>query len=147
MLCRRLDSTSSTQAALRTKLMDEELNRSLLPGNISRKALGRRSTLHLWLKRRTGGTSRRLIIIFLVFSCFVYYWIRGPHSTPVGSWNPSQKYIGPPTSEKEWERRARAVKLAFLDAYYSYERIAFPHDELRPISTIPIKLFVYCYST
>ena len=33
-----------------------------------------------------------------------------------------------------WEERAEQVKEAFLFAYHAYERLAMPHDELRPVS-------------
>jgi hypothetical protein len=33
-----------------------------------------------------------------------------------------------------WADRARRVRSAFLHAYEAYERAAFPHDELKPLS-------------
>ena len=39
-----------------------------------------------------------------------------------------------PESSDIWADRAAQVKNAFLHAYRGYERYAFPHDELRPVS-------------
>ncbi|KAH8093117.1 glycoside hydrolase [Cristinia sonorae] len=38
------------------------------------------------------------------------------------------------TSTQEWTRRAVKVKEAYVHAYTGYERHAFPHDELMPLS-------------
>lgn len=40
----------------------------------------------------------------------------------------------PPESPEIWADRAAQVKNAFAHAYHGYERYAFPHDELRPLS-------------
>lgn len=34
----------------------------------------------------------------------------------------------------KWDERAEQVKQAFLHAYHGYERLAAPHDEVKPIS-------------
>ena len=34
----------------------------------------------------------------------------------------------------EWNQRAEAVKIAFVRVYGAYERRAFPHDELLPVT-------------
>ncbi|KAF8449223.1 glycoside hydrolase family 47 protein [Boletus edulis BED1] len=47
----------------------------------------------------------------------------------------------PPDSPEIWADRAAQVKNAFLHAYHGYERYAFPHDELRPISNTSIDNF------
>ncbi|KAG9312816.1 glycoside hydrolase family 47 protein [Chiua virens] len=47
----------------------------------------------------------------------------------------------PPESPEIWADRAAQVKAAFLHAYHGYERHAFPHDELRPISNRSIDNF------
>jgi hypothetical protein len=39
--------------------------------------------------------------------------------------------VAPPNP---WPERAEAVKAAFKHAYTSYKRVAFPHDEIRPLS-------------
>jgi hypothetical protein len=39
-----------------------------------------------------------------------------------------------PSDSTLWDHRAEAVKGAFRHAYAGYERLAFPHDELRPVS-------------
>jgi hypothetical protein len=43
-------------------------------------------------------------------------------------------FFWPPETPEIWADRAAQVKNAFLHAYHGYERHAFPHDELRPIS-------------
>lgn len=47
-----------------------------------------------------------------------------------------QEYVfyWPPETPEVWADRAAKVKGAFLHAYQGYERHAFPHDELQPIS-------------
>ena len=40
----------------------------------------------------------------------------------------------PSEAPETWASRAEQVREAFLHAYHGYERYAFPHDELRPIS-------------
>ncbi|KAF8840808.1 glycoside hydrolase family 47 protein [Paxillus ammoniavirescens] len=47
----------------------------------------------------------------------------------------------PPETPEIWADRAAQVKNAFLHAYHGYERFAFPHDELRPISNTSIDNF------
>ncbi|KIJ59230.1 glycoside hydrolase family 47 protein [Hydnomerulius pinastri MD-312] len=47
----------------------------------------------------------------------------------------------PPETPEIWAHRAAQVKNAFLHAYHGYERLAFPHDELRPISNGSINNF------
>lgn len=39
-----------------------------------------------------------------------------------------------PETPEVWADRAIQVKSAFLHAYHGYERHAFPHDELQPVS-------------
>lgn len=41
-----------------------------------------------------------------------------------------------------WEARAEEVKDAFRHAYHSYEEIAFPHDELKPLSNGSVDKYV-----
>lgn len=43
-------------------------------------------------------------------------------------------FFEPPDTPEIWADRATQVKKAFLHAYHGYERHAFPHDELRPLS-------------
>lgn len=38
------------------------------------------------------------------------------------------------TSPAEWNRRASAVKEAFVQSYDWYERLAFPKDEWKPLA-------------
>jgi len=45
------------------------------------------------------------------------------------------------TSSEVWTQRAHAVKDAFLHAYRGYEKHAFPHDELKPVSNGSIDNF------
>lgn len=49
-----------------------------------------------------------------------------------------QVFFWPPATPEIWADRAAQVKNAFLHAYHGYERYAFPHDELRPISNTSI---------
>ncbi|KAF8551349.1 glycoside hydrolase family 47 protein [Imleria badia] len=50
-------------------------------------------------------------------------------------------FFWPPETPEIWADRAAQVKNAFLHAYHGYERHAFPHDELRPISNTTIDNF------
>lgn len=52
------------------------------------------------------------------------------HSEPVFFW--------PPETPEIWADRAARVKKAFIHAYHGYERHAFPHDELCPVSNTSI---------
>lgn len=45
-----------------------------------------------------------------------------------------QVFFWPSETQEIWTDRAAQVKNAFLHAYHGYERHAFPHDELRPVS-------------
>ncbi|KAI9573957.1 glycoside hydrolase family 47 protein [Boletus coccyginus] len=47
----------------------------------------------------------------------------------------------PPESPEIWADRAAQVRNAFSHAYHGYERYAFPHDELRPLSNRSIDNF------
>jgi hypothetical protein len=41
-----------------------------------------------------------------------------------------------PTPPETWTERAEQVKDAFRHAYSGYERLAYPHDELKPLSEL-----------
>lgn len=49
-----------------------------------------------------------------------------------------QVFFWPPETPEIWADRAAQVKKAFRHAYHGYERHAFPHDELRPVSNAAI---------
>ena len=39
-----------------------------------------------------------------------------------------------PVDASTWQQRAEQVKAAFVRSYASYEKTAYPHDELKPIT-------------
>lgn len=90
------------------------------------------------------GISFRRILVVLTFSfalCILYY----SHSRRTQSateFVPEEDVVIWPTEPPEiWAERAAQVKNAFLDAYHGYERYAFPHDELAPLSNASTNSF------
>ena len=78
-------------------------------------------------------TLRHVLItlaISAVLSTLYYAWLRRDDvffaSKDVLFW--------PPETPEIWAQRAAQVKEAFQHAYRGYERYAFPHDELLPVS-------------
>ncbi|KAH7930222.1 glycoside hydrolase family 47 protein [Leucogyrophana mollusca] len=55
--------------------------------------------------------------------------------------SPENGFYYPPETSKVWSDRALQVKNAFLHAYHGYERYAFPHDELKPLTNESINNF------
>jgi hypothetical protein len=50
----------------------------------------------------------------------------------------SQRPLAEPGHDGPWAERANAVRGAFLHAYQGYLTHAAPHDELRPVSKVPV---------
>jgi hypothetical protein len=71
-----------------------------------------------------------VLCIFLLYSYLGPTTLRPPSALPAGD-DPSS----PPTGNSQlWSSRADQVKVAFQHTYSGYERLAFPHDELLPLS-------------
>ncbi|KAG6374849.1 glycoside hydrolase family 47 protein [Boletus reticuloceps] len=83
----------------------------------------------------------RHVAFVLAFSA-VLWTIHHTYSKVTEAFSP-QEHVSfwPPDSPEIWADRAAQVKNAFLHAYHGYERYAFPHDELRPISNTSIDNF------
>lgn len=114
--------------------MDEGTGESLL-GWQRRRSVTRKSTLVLYFRRVSAKFSIRWGTLFILIVLIIFYASnREPSSTKLGEWSSQLQYKGRRTSPKEWQRRADAVKEAFLHAYNTYESNAFPRDELRPLS-------------
>ncbi|KIM34447.1 glycoside hydrolase family 47 protein [Serendipita vermifera MAFF 305830] len=114
--------------------MDEGTGDSLL-GWEPRRGVTRKSTLILYLRRVFARWSTRLWTFFILFGLFILYTKnRRPSVTKLGEWKSDLQYKGRTTTNKEWKRRADAVKDAFIEAYNAYESKAFPKDELRPLT-------------
>ena len=90
------------------------------------------------------STSRRAryglsVVLCLLFVIAVYAVTGGQYFYHDGSpvWPPSgNETVAPEVAIKppDWVFRAEKVKDAFIRAYVAYEKHAFPHDELLPIS-------------
>ncbi|KAI6010682.1 glycoside hydrolase family 47 protein [Pisolithus orientalis] len=94
---------------------------------------------------RRGFSSRR-ILVAIAFSfalCILYYThLRNTQSDPLPELIPEEDVVFWPTEPPEiWAERAVQVKNAFLHAYHGYERYAFPHDELTPLSNASTNSF------
>jgi len=107
------------------------------------------STLRLWVSRILW---QRRNIVFAVFGVTVValfllasppgFDIRGsilpppwhPHTPFDDTFGLPEEPLSPPVGEEVWAERAQAVKSAFVHAYEPYESMAFPFDELLPIS-------------
>ncbi|KAI0747266.1 seven-hairpin glycosidase [Irpex lacteus] len=50
--------------------------------------------------------------------------------------HPQAPWMHPNPQSALWKERADTVKAAFRSAYAAYERTAYPHDELRPVSNL-----------
>jgi hypothetical protein len=102
--------------------MDEELREGLISG-VSQpfKRIQRQSTLRLWLKRTISLKSfRHWILVILLGGGLLYYWHSFyPASAPLVDWTPDFKDPYGNTSTAEWERRANAVKGAFVNIKYN----------------------------
>ena len=64
-------------------------------------------------------------------------------SLPFVGKDPEFKVVEAPTYDERWpvDRRAEAVREAFLHAYRSYEKYAMPMDELRPITNGSMQMY------
>lgn len=94
---------------------------------------------------RRGFSSRR-VLVAIAFSfalCILYYThLRNTQSDPLPELIPEEDVVFWPTEPPEiWAERAVQVKNAFLHAYHGYERYAFPHDELTPLSNASTNSF------
>ncbi|KAL4066002.1 glycoside hydrolase family 47 protein [Scleroderma yunnanense] len=81
------------------------------------------------------GVSIRHIVFALTLSlilCTIYYsHLYGDIPAFVTE---EEVVFWPQVTPQTWAQRAAQVREAFLHAYHGYERYAFPHDELRPLS-------------
>ncbi|KAF9218511.1 glycoside hydrolase family 47 protein [Gyrodon lividus] len=90
--------------------------------------------------RRQDITIRHLL--FTLASSVALWTIYYNYLRRSGSLFPQEGVIfWPPETPETWAERAVQVKSAFLHAYHGYERLAFPHDELRPVSNTSINNF------
>ena len=94
----------------------------------------------LWDSRRV-----RLFLLAAAAVCVLLFFLSGPNTPP-----PRPPHSNLPSSDFEyshlprppsqapddpvWYERAEKVKAAFVRGYSAYERIAYPHDELRPLT-------------
>ena len=108
------------------------------------------STLRLWIYRTLWQRRGVVFSIFglTVVALFVFvsppdFDIRGsilpppwqPHIPFDKTMDPPKETLSPPGVGNEvWAERAQAVKRAFIHAYAPYESMAFPFDELLPIT-------------
>ncbi|KAL4066003.1 glycoside hydrolase family 47 protein [Scleroderma yunnanense] len=92
------------------------------------------STFHISLRPRGIPIRYTAFVITLSFAlCTLFYNHR--HIGLVVGFRPGEDTaFRPPEPSAVWTERAARVKEAFLHAYHGYERYAFSHDELRPIS-------------
>jgi hypothetical protein len=76
---------------------------------------------------------RYLFALAVVAAVYIIY--RNPKAHLPVSWRgPSLPSGSASRGSAEWPHRAKRVRHAFLHAYGAYEKFAFPHDELKPLS-------------
>lgn len=117
--------------------MEDDLGESLIGGGVTRRRPQRYSTLRLWLRRTVPHWSiRQWLLVSLVGGGLLYYYNTPRYSSsPLADWSPEFKNSYGKTTAAEWERRADAVKDAFVYAYDWYERVAtLSFDEFLPLT-------------
>ena len=103
------------------------------------------STFRLWFSRILWQRRRVVFSIFGVTVVALFLLVSPPDFDIRGSILPrpwrSHAPFGEtadlsmsPVGDEVWAERAEAVKRAFIHAYEPYESVAFPSDELLPIS-------------
>ena len=110
------------------------------------------STLRLWISRRCW---QRRNVVFSILGVTVValfllvsppdFHIRGSRFPRPWHFGETTDLFGPPVGDEVWAERAQAVKRAFIHAYEPYESIAFPSDELLPLSNRSINKQVSYY--
>ncbi|KAL0565646.1 hypothetical protein V5O48_016374 [Marasmius crinis-equi] len=87
------------------------------------------------LRHRPYFRNALCAIIAISFLLLVFLWnnLRAREWMPLPSEEMNEPEIWD-VSPAVWEERAEKVKEAFSYAYHGYERLAMPHDELRPVS-------------
>jgi hypothetical protein len=107
------------------------------------------STLQLWISR-TLWQRRSVVLSILGVTVATLFLLVSPLDFDVRGlilpppWRPHipfdetlelpKERLLPPVGNEVWAERAQAVKRAFIHAYEPYESIAFPWDELRPMT-------------
>ncbi|KAK7056258.1 hypothetical protein VNI00_002811 [Paramarasmius palmivorus] len=76
---------------------------------------------------------RHGVYAFVGFVALVFLWSLYPRRDSL-ILPPEVETDIPEVSPEVWEERAQRVKQAYIHAYSGYERLASPHDELRPVS-------------
>ena len=114
------------------------------------------STFRLWFSRILWQRRRVVFSIFGVTVVALFLLVSPPEFDIRGSIlpRPWQSYTPfgetadlsmSPVGDEVWAERAQAVKRAFIHAYEPYESVAFPSDELLPISNRSINKQVSFY--
>lgn len=102
------------------------------------------STFRLWIFRILWQRRRVVFSIFGVTVITLFLLVSPPDISSIlpRPWQPHMHFGDiadiSPVEDEVWAERAQAVKRAFIHAYEPYESIAFPSDELLPISKLPI---------
>ena len=102
------------------------------------------STFRLWISRILWQRRRVVFSIFGVTVVALFLLVSPPDISSIlpRPWQPHMRFDDiadiSPVEDEVWAERAQAVKRAFIHAYEPYETIAFPSDELLPISKLPI---------
>ncbi|KAI6024434.1 glycoside hydrolase family 47 protein [Pisolithus marmoratus] len=92
---------------------------------------------------RQGISFRRILVTLTVsFALCTLYYTHSRKTQSVSEFIPEEDVVlWPADSPEIWAERAVQVKNAFLHAYHGYERYAFPHDELTPLSNASTNSF------
>jgi hypothetical protein len=96
------------------------------------------STLRLWISRICWQRRNVVFSLFGMTVVVLFLLVASPDFDIRRSIFPRplkpHTFLGETVGDEVWAQRAQAVKRAFMHAYEPYESMAFPSDELLPMS-------------